>query len=98
MRITFKRDARETGLARVCQGPRGYEIRADGKRVGHVSPLCPDRWIITGWYWYCAANDAMNIELRNTAKTPVKTVDEAKAQAKAYIVECLKASSKAGKP
>jgi hypothetical protein len=60
--------------------------------VGYVSPLCQDRYTITGWYWYCATDDVMNIELRNTYDTPVPTVDEAKAQAKAYIVECLKAA------
>ena len=40
MRITFKLKARETGLARVCAGPRGYEAKVDGKNVGTV-----------GWHW-----------------------------------------------
>ena len=43
MRITFKRQANETGLARVCQSPRGYELRVDKKQLATVYPLVDHR-------------------------------------------------------
>lgn len=36
MRITWKREARGSGLVGVCQGPRGYYLNIDGKRVANV--------------------------------------------------------------
>ena len=40
MRITFKMRDRETGLARIGAGPRGFSVKVDGKEVGSV-----------GWHW-----------------------------------------------
>lgn len=37
MRVTVKRNERESGLRRIWNGGRGAEIRIDGKRVGSVS-------------------------------------------------------------
>lgn len=50
-RITAKREARETGLVGVAQGPRGYDLRVDGENVGQVYPYRNDMWArnYDGW-------------------------------------------------
>jgi len=44
----------ETGLARVSQGPRGFDLKDSGEVVVRVRPRGPrlDKYMITGWYWY----------------------------------------------
>jgi hypothetical protein len=90
MRITFRKRPNERGLARHVQGPRGYEVRLDGKTIAAVSPLPVGFHEYRGWYWYCGQRTDLGIEYRNTCRSPVDTADEAKAQCKAYLLACLK--------
>jgi len=72
----WRKQPSETGLARVCQSPRGYELREDGEAIAHVVPVHM-RFIITGWYWYGFD--------QNTYSHPVETADECKKQVKKYM-------------
>lgn len=48
-RVTCRTERNETGLARVCQSPRGYDICIDGKPVVRVACV---RRSTDGWYFY----------------------------------------------
>ena len=79
MALRFRKQPNETGLARVVQGPRGYELRDGTKVVMHVAPLTGygrARHQVNGWYVY-----GLGI---NTTSEPVTTADEAKAFAMAH--------------
>lgn len=79
MALRFRKQPDERGLARVCQGPRGYELRDGTLVVMHVAPLTGlgrARYEVAGWYVY-----GLGI---NTASEPVATADEAKALALAH--------------
>jgi hypothetical protein len=53
-RMAWRKQPNEKGLARICQGPRGYELRSGGEVVMHVAPKREgfDKWAIHGWYFY----------------------------------------------
>lgn len=88
MRLTWRREPHETGLASVCESPRGWILKLDGEDVGHVS-MCRVGWQeYRGWYWYARSDDD-RIRPRNTSGEPVSTDVEAKASCRAYVVECL---------
>lgn len=89
MRLTWKRQANETGLARVCQSPRGFDLRAGGRYIGGVRPHRVDRFgRYAGWYWY-AVDDTLRIGRMNTNDSPVLTIEEAKSECIAYVRACL---------
>lgn len=71
----WSKQPNETGLRRVVQGTRGYDLKKDGERLATVRPLYSptDRFQVIGWYWYGFG--------QNTCGSPVSTPEEAKAQA-----------------
>ena len=73
MAMRWARQPNETGLRRVAQWPRGWELREHGEVQMHVAPL--DRRC-SAWYWYGHG--------KNTCDTPATTAEEAKAQAAAH--------------
>ena len=74
----WRKQPNETGLARVVQSPRGYELREGNEKLIQVAPLSgKNRWDIIGWYWYGLG--------QNTYKTPVATPVEAKTEAIAWL-------------
>ena len=78
MAARWRKEPSETGLARVGQRPRGFELRENGEVLLHVSPLSgKTRWDIVGWYWYGLG--------MNTCHEPVATPEEAKAQAVKHL-------------
>lgn len=92
MRLTWKKDARETGLRSIGAAPQGYKLH-DGTHIyATVSPL-GGSWMgpLLGWYWV-AGCDAP-IPHKNTCKSPCETIEEAKKQAKEYVLLHMK-----GKP
>lgn len=85
MRITFKKNPQETGLRSVGAGPRGYRINLDGKDVGSVSALGGSAFNgpMRGWF-YVVSGDGF--AYRNTCNEVGRSLDEAKAAAKACII------------
>jgi hypothetical protein len=88
--MRWKRNPRQTGLAKIVCGPMGSKLR-DGdveyastgfisKRYGHK---------VEGWYWV-ARNDETGVPLMNTHDKPVADEATAKAEAMAYVRECLR--------
>lgn len=72
MKITARTETSEKGLARICQSPRGYIIKCDGKDLGRVGHA---RRVFDGpgaeakpWFWY-AGIELPGLEriARNTA-------------------------------
>lgn len=84
MRLVWRKQPSETGLARVTQGPRGFELRLGKEIVMRVAPLTDRtaRYTILGWYWY-----GMGM---NTVHKPCATAEEAKNQAKAAYQELIR--------
>lgn len=88
-RLSWRKQPSETGLARVCQAPRGAILRwappgAEGKDIGRVYPRAVDFHKYDGWYWYAKSADG-RIRRCNTANNPVETLEEAKAACLAYV-------------
>lgn len=86
MRITARQEPREGGLAGVCQGPRGFIISVDGKKVGRVAwarSMSRD----TG-YWYFYASGP-GIPTKNTASDlpRLQTREDARDACMAYVRE-----------
>lgn len=95
-RVTVRHQPSETGLARVCQSPRGYDVRVDKRDVGSVRPLTergvPFSRRYVGWYWCARFGDA----LRNTCdETPHGTKELARDACIAWVKEQI-AAAKAG--
>lgn len=93
MRITFKREEHHRGLARVCQGPRGWKIRIDGVDVGSINrifrkhkeePPCSSDPL-----YVCIGVRSGCPHINTCYDKLFDTLDEAKAFAKAYILEHL---------
>lgn len=91
MALRWKRNPRPTGLAGVCAGPQGSQLR-DGDhsyattnysgRFGSREPK--------GWFWV-ARNDSAGVAWKNTCENVMETEEEAKAEAMAYVRACIKA-------
>lgn len=87
MALRWKRQPNEKGLARVCQGPRGWYLY-DGKEiVMRVASLSRgfNKFDITGWYFYGCGH--------NSCAMPCDTEGEAQAQAKEFYLKNKKESS-----
>lgn len=97
MRLTWKREPRETGLAAICQGERGFHLNLNGINIGSVSPLYKgfgrDK---IGYYWCVGSAPEIKLPYRNTAnrRPAYATVEEAKEACKAYVLECLESAKK----
>src|SRR5579859_8196065 len=98
-RLVWRREPNETGLARVCQSPRGAELRLcvpgrKPERVGWVNPVRHSFHDYRGWYWIAWSKDG-RVPRYNTVDSEcgvVKTfdtLDAAKADCFAYVKSCL---------
>lgn len=94
MRITFKKEERQRGLAGVCAGPRGWEIRIDGKDVGSISYI--SRSHRNNPFTRPCSSDPLYVCIGVSSGCPhintcydqlFDTLEEAKAFAKKYIKE-----------
>lgn len=91
-RFTWKKQANERGLAKVCQGQRGFDLRLNGEPIAHVRPFGwgNDK---KGWYWYGCS--------KNTSDKPSATPEEAKIEClehcKAHIAQQPELSKKFGR-
>lgn len=89
-RLTWSRQPNETGLARVCQGQRGKDLKLLGCRIAYVRPFGRLRALESEAQWYWVAFDtAKGIPLRNTANEPCATMEEAQERCESYVRECL---------
>lgn len=94
-RITFKRKEKETGLAAVGAGPRGFDVKVDGRAVGHIYARGGDwRGPFQGWYYVLPQNAVPGSPHVNTsdAKELYSTEDEVKDAVKKHLVEFLEKS------
>lgn len=90
----WKNNPMPTGLARVCAGPQGSTLRDNGVDLAitaYNDGRLSDR---AGWYWYSCQNKDLGITRKNTCYELVKTEVEAKIEARAYIVNCIKQHNK----
>lgn len=100
-RLVWRRQPNETGLARVCQGPRGAELRlcVPGQKPERIGTVSARRGLgdYGGWYWTAWSRDG-RVPRYNTVDSecgPVKTfstIEEAKADCFAYVKACLERS------
>lgn len=83
-RLRWKKDAAETGLARIGARPRGHTLHDGKKKYAHVEPL-GGGWggPLRGWYWACPT-DAFG-EYKNTCNEPAPDEATAKAQAMEWV-------------
>ena len=88
MSARWRKEPNETGLRSIGQSPRGFELREDGELLIKVSPYCPIRFNIEGWYWY-------GFDVNTYITKPLfKTKEAAKEDATAFY----KAMQQQGKP
>ena len=88
-RITFRKEKRLSGVSGVFQSARlpSYQICINGENIGTVQGLSRDH---SNYFWYLHS-DEYGIPHKNTCWKPAMDIDAAKAECKAYIIECLKA-------
>lgn len=89
--LRWAREPNETGLRRVCQGPRGWDLYAGKEKIAYVSPRYRGfgREIV-GW-WFVARSDEMGVPLCNFASTPEASPRNARARAVIYVLPFLRA-------
>lgn len=82
-RLTWRRQENETGLAKICQTPRGLVGKVDGKDVFRVSPkFVGFSRVIDGWWWI---HTAPNMAVRSFDTMPLfDTKEAARDSATAY--------------
>ena len=74
----WRRKPNETGLARHCQGPRGFELRENGKVLVRVGGWrAPARGGNGRWHWYGFSRNS----LCESLPRDFATAEEAKADA-----------------
>ena len=92
-RLRFRREPNEKGLASIGQGPRGYELWYGDERLGSAHEITEGvARLGTGlFYWSVGTFEQLGITYRNTAGTPVATMEAAKTELRDYIEKCFKA-------
>jgi hypothetical protein len=89
VRLTWSKEPNESGLAKVCQLPRGAILKLNGKQIATVHAYTEGfSRELRGWYWY-GGDEAIGVPRKNTASAPLKELADAKAQAEIYVRTCL---------
>lgn len=94
MRLTWRREPHARGLAGVCQGERGWDLRADGCDIAHVRPLLRGRRT-EGYYWYSCHS---SLPEANTSASPTSTPEEAKDGCEFFARTHLRSPAPEGGP
>lgn len=89
MALRWKKNPKPKGLARIGCGPQGSSLFDAGKEFARVYPARA-QGVVTGWYWVSKADAGV---IKNTSANLAETEDLAKAEAMAYVRECLKAQT-----
>lgn len=90
LRMQWRRQPNETGLARVIQAPRGWDLRATGSiaKLASVRPKTDMSRSVRGWYFY-GGDDTRGVPTENTAAHGAKTPEDAMAQAERHFLTHL---------
>lgn len=90
MRITTKRDERESGLRRLWNSERGWDIKVDGKKIGRIgfARAYGDRAGRGGWYYSIHAS-ALGIAPINTSGILVDDCEAVRVAAVTYVKKML---------
>lgn len=92
MRLTWKKNAPETGLRRIGSGPRGSKLHDGVKTYATVSALGGGMYgPVRGWYW--VSGWSSGVPYKNTCQTPEATEDDAKKAAREYVVAHLSSNA-----
>lgn len=88
-KIRWKKEPAETGLARIGAPPRAYVLHDGETEYAYVLPNVGGwRTKQNGWYWVVPTHESM--PYKNTCQTPCETVEDAKTQAKDYVMGYLR--------
>jgi len=89
--LRWKRQPNERGLARVIQGPRGWDLYMGTERLGYVRVLYMGLSRQTnGWYYVTPARPG--IEYRNSCGERGVPAETVRASLAKYITECMNAA------
>lgn len=84
-KLRWKLQPAETGLRAVGAGPRASDLHDGESEYATAYPIGGNwRGPLTGWYW-AARNDEYGVPLVNNFHKPCATVEQAKAEAMAYV-------------
>lgn len=87
-RLTWRRQARDKGLARLTQGERGYDLVCNGEVVGRVR-VGYDKG--SKVYYFYAGSSQHGIRTNNSVlDTNYNDVESAKAACKEYVSKELR--------
>lgn len=93
-RFSWRKQASETGLRSIGQGPRGAELFYNGVRIAWVSADGggATNGPFRGWYWVVTEDSKLGLPWRNTVReTPLpQDIKDAKAACKAFVESHLK--------
>lgn len=92
-KIITRKQKNETGLAKACQAPRGYEFFYSGEWIGYVSPQQKEAFSREYIGWKFTVFDAPAIGLiRGTSKKMFISAEEARDAALEYMNKKMKES------
>ena len=88
MKLTWRREPNEKGLAGVCQSTRGQELRYQRKTVDIVKEFTQGfSRVCVGYWWSCHQPNHNSLWDRNVFKTE----EDAKADLKKYFLQQMEA-------
>jgi hypothetical protein len=96
----WRREPHATGLAGICQGERGWQLRYGEEQVGTVAVAYKggSRSEREGYYWY-ARSDELGVPLRSTAaERAYPDAESARADCLAWVKMHMEVAKQEGPP
>jgi hypothetical protein len=91
--LRWSKESHLSGVARVCEGPRGWILKYGGVEVAHLSHWTPAGFSREnrGWYWSSPLNEELGIRHVNTYSHTGPDWEYSELdQAKAHVRECIR--------
>lgn len=86
LRLTWRKQARETGLRAVGSGPRGAVLKVNGEDIGRVYARRIDVGRYSRWWWAAYGKD---FPRHVDPDVTYETLEEAKAACEAHVRKVL---------
>ena len=88
MKLTWKREKRESGLRKIGAPPTGSKLH-DGNRTYATTASIGGgmHGNVRGWYWVAGWDS--DVPHKNTCNAPCETEDDAKKAAREYVMAHL---------
>jgi hypothetical protein len=94
--LAWRPEKHETGLARVIESPRGFDLYVNKTHVASVQANRVEGRQYKGWFWYARLDPTeefpLTVKLKNTSNHPADSVEDAKKACRSYVTAELNRS------